>query len=84
MADDIHTPDKSANYSIRDTAPTDKGMDKGMDQQPWNKSQIEIEPAEETKPAGQFSDRIKLSPYNKEGKAGGRALKGWPEGQKKA
>jgi hypothetical protein len=56
------------------------------DDQPWNKSQIVVEPAEPAAPngSGRYSDRIMVPPMDEQGRATDRALKGWPEGIKKA
>ena len=79
MANDIHTPDKSENYSIRDEAPADRKADS----QPWNRSRMVVEPVP-SEPQGQFSDRIRVSPIDAQGRAKNRALKGWPTGTKRA
>jgi hypothetical protein len=84
---DIRTPDKSGNYGIQDVPPADKKADS----QPWNKSQIEVEPAPvegpvqgpSEEPRGRFNDRIKISPMKENGAANKRAVGGWREGQKK-
>jgi hypothetical protein len=85
MANDIHTPDKSGNYSLKDTPPADK-----LETGPWNKSKMEIEPAPTEgpvqgpqEPKGRFSDKLKISPMNEQGAANKKAVRGWPEGQKK-
>jgi hypothetical protein len=98
MANDIRTPDKSENYSIRDTAPMDRKTPSAQppplqgpapkdDSQPWNKSTMEIEPAQDSaegsEPKGRYQDRIKVSPMNEKGAATKKAVRGWPEGQKK-
>ena len=60
------------------------------DDQPWNRSTMEIEPlpSPEADPQitskGRYNDRIKISPMNEQGAATKRAVKGWPEGLKKA
>jgi hypothetical protein len=90
MANNIHTPDKGSNYSIRQAPPADRPTQ--ADDQPWNHSTMEVEPmpqeAPETQtqpePKGRFNDRIKVSPVDSEGRATKRALKGWPTGLKKA
>lgn len=57
-----------------------------VDEQPWNKSRIEIEPAQAEEqaappavqgPRERFSDRIKYSPMDEQGRATDKALKGW-------
>jgi hypothetical protein len=65
------------------------------DPQPWNRSQMEIEPmepgieprkpvaSEAVEPRGRYSDRIKISPMDDQGRAKPRALKGWAEGLKR-
>lgn len=59
---------------------------KKPDSQPWNRSQMEIEPAEQgtqASPPGRYQDRIKVAPMDEQGRATDRALKGWPEDLKK-
>jgi hypothetical protein len=81
MANDIHTPDRGSNYSIRDTAPADKA------DQPWNRSRMEIEPSPETptpEAKGRYNDRIRVSPMNDKGQATPKAVRNWPMGPKRA
>jgi len=96
VANNIHTPDKGSNYSIRQAPPADRTDSASPDAQPWNKSTMEIEPAPTTgpeqgpqeskqEPKGRFKDRIKVSPMNEAtGAANKRAVRNWPEGLKKA
>jgi hypothetical protein len=57
----------------------------GKDPQPWNRSRVEVEPSEEPQmPEGRYSDRIKISPMDEQGRAKPRAVRNWPEGLKKA
>lgn len=58
-----------------------------------DRNRMVIEPSEDNPqspigplpaPSGQYSDRIKVSPMDEQGRATGRAVKGWPEGLKKA
>lgn len=63
-----------------------------QDSQPWNRSRVEVEPmpaepeTQVTAPEsrGRYNDRIKVAPMDEQGRATDRALKGWPEGIKKA
>lgn len=63
---------------------------KKPDSQPWNRSQMEIEPIPENQAAPQapqkprYNDRIKISPMDEQGRATDKALSGWAEGIKKA
>lgn len=68
--------------------PQNPAVARAVDSDPGNRSSMSIEPSPEVEPQitpqGRYNDRVRVRPFNNQGKANPQALKNWPEGQKKA